>query len=94
MRPLTVINGVLLGTSLSIFVSLVLVLIVFLVIGQDHPRIQGEFRPLVSSMLIFFGMTIISAGSFYALAVNHRLRLWSQLLLVAGLAATGFYYWP
>ncbi len=94
MRPLTVINGVLLGTSLSIFVSLVLVLIVFLVIGQDHPRIQGEFRPLVFSMLIFFGMTIISAGSFYALAVNHRLRLWSQLVVLGGLAATGYYYWP
>lgn len=94
MRPLTVINGVLLGTSFSIFVSLVLVLIVFLVIGQDHPRIQGEFRPLVLSMLVFLGMTIISAGSFYALVVNHRLRLWSQLVLLAGLIGTGFYYWP
>lgn len=94
MRPLTVINGVVLGTSLSIFVSLVLVLIVFLVIGRDHPRIEGEFGPLVDSMLIFFGMTIISAGSFYALAVNHRLRLWSQVALLTGLAATGFYYWP
>ena len=94
MRPLMVINGVLLGTSLSIFFSLVLVLIVFRVIGPEHPRIAGEFRPLVNSMLIFFGMTIISAGSFYALAVNHRLRLWSQLVLVGGLVASGYYYWP
>ena len=94
MRPLTVINGVVLGTSLSIFVSLVLVLIVFLVVGQDHPRIQGEIRPLVFSMLIFFGMTIVSAGSFYALAVSHPLRLWSQVVLLAGLAATGYYFWP
>lgn len=94
MRPLTVINGVLLGTSLSIFVSLALVLIVFLVVGQDHPRIQGEFRPLTFSILIFFGMTIVSAASFYALAVNHRLRFWSQFVLLAGLIATGVYYWP
>ena len=94
MRPLMVINGVLLGTVFSIFVSLVLVLIVFLVIGQDHPRIQSEFRPLTYSMLIFFGMTIISSGSFYSLVVNHRYRYWSQAVLLAGLTATGFYYWP
>ncbi|NNC76989.1 MAG: hypothetical protein HKN77_03435 [Woeseiaceae bacterium] len=94
MRPLTVINGVLLGTSLSIFVSLVLVLIVFLVIGHEHPRIEDEFRPLVLSMLIFFGMTIISAGSFCAMAVNHRWRWWSQGMLVAGLAGCVAYYWP
>ena len=94
MRPLTVINGVLMGTLFSIFVSLLLVLIVFLVIGPDHPRIQGELRPLVYSMLIFFGMTVISAGSFYSLVVNHRYRFWSQGVLLAGLIATGLYYWP
>lgn len=94
MRPLMVINGVLLGTLFSIFVSLLLVLIVFLVIGQDHPRVQSELRPLTFSMLIFFGMTTISAGSFYSIAVNHRYRYWSQAVLLAGLTATGFYYWP
>lgn len=94
MRPLMVINGVLLGTCLSIFMSLLLVLIVFLVIGQDHPRIQDEIRPLIHSMLIFFGMTTISGGSFYTIAVNHRLRWWSQGLLVLGLAACVAYYWP
>jgi len=94
MRPLMVINGFLLGSCLSIAVSLLLVLVVFVVIGDDHPRVQSEFRPLLSSMCIFLGMTIISAGSFYSLVIGHRSRFWLQGLMWAGLAATGFHFWP
>lgn len=94
MRPLMVINGFLLGSCLSITVSLLLVLVVFIVIGDDHPRIQYEFRPLLSSMFIFLGMTIISAGSFYSLVIVHRARFWLQALMWAGLAATGWHFWP
>lgn len=94
MRPLMVINGILLGSSVSIAVSLIMVLIVFLVLGDDYPRLQYEFRPLVSSLLIFLGMTVVSAGSFYALVIAHRWRLWLQLLMWAGVAATTWYYWP
>ena len=94
MRPLMVINGILLGSCLSIAVSLGLVLIVFLVIGDEYPRVQYEFRPLASSLSIFFVMTIISAGSFYLLAHEHRLRWAAQALMWAGLGATGWYYWP
>jgi hypothetical protein len=49
MRPLTMITGILLGSCLAIFVSLAMVLIVFLVLGDDHPRLQHEFRPLLIS---------------------------------------------
>jgi hypothetical protein len=89
-----VINGILLGSSVSIAVSLIMVLIVFLVIGDEYPRLQYEFRPLVSSLLIFLGMTVVSAGSFYALVIAHRWRFWLQLLMWAGVAATTWYYWP
>ena len=94
MRPLTVITGILLGSSLAITVSLAAVLIVFLILGDDYPRIQHEFESLVASVFIFFGMTTISAGSFYSLLINHRARFWAQLLMWAGLAATTWYYLP
>ena len=94
MRPLMVINGFLLGSCLSISLSLLLVLIVFMVIGDDHPRLQHEFEPLISSLLIFLGMTIISAGSFYSLVIGHPSRPWLQLLMWAGVLTTGWYYWP
>lgn len=94
MRPLTVINGIFFGSCLSIAVSLGFVVIVFLIIGTDHPRLQAEYRPLTSSLAIFLGMTAISGASFYSLLINHRLRWAAQALLWAGLGATGWYYWP
>ena len=94
MRPLTVITGILLGSCLSIALSLALVVIVFLVLGDDYPRLQFEFRALILSMLIFFVMTIISAGSFYTLLTHHRWRHYAQVLLWAGVAATTWYYLP
>jgi len=94
MRPLTMITGVLLGSCFAIFVSLAMVLIVFLVLGDDHPRLQHEFQPLLTSMIIFLGMTTISAGSFYTLVIEHRARFLAQALLWGSLAATVGYYWP
>ena len=94
MRPLTMITGILLGSSAAITISLGLVLIVFLLLGDDHPRLQHEFRPLVSSMLIFLGMTAISATSFYSLLIGHRARYAAQALMWLGLLGTAWYYWP
>ena len=94
MRPLMVINGIMLGSSFSIAVSLALVLIVFLVIGEDYPRVRQETEPLIVSMFIFIGMTIISAASFYTLAKNPPLKRPAQGLMWLGLCATAWFYWP
>ena len=94
MRPLTVITGILLGTSLSIAFSLAAVLVVFTVLGDEHPRLNREFGPLLASFSIFTVMTAISAASFYAVVKHHALRWYAQGLMWAGLLATGAYYWP
>ncbi|NIL93516.1 MAG: hypothetical protein GTO71_03515 [Woeseiaceae bacterium] len=94
MRPLTVITGILLGSSLAITVSLAAVLVVFVILGDDYPRVQHEFGSLVASLSIFLGMTIICSASFYSLLVNHAARYWGQLLMWAGVAATTWYYLP
>jgi hypothetical protein len=94
MRPLTVITGFVLGSCLAIAVSLAAVLFVFLVLGDDHPRLKDEFTPLLHSMFIFFGMTAISALSFYALLIGHRGRYWALAVMLTGLAATTWYYLP
>jgi hypothetical protein len=94
MRPLTVITGILLGSCLAITVSLAAVLFVFIVLGDDYPRLEHEFKPLLNSMLIFLGMTTISAVSFYALIISHWARFWAQAIMFIGLAATIWYYLP
>ena len=94
MRPLMVVNGILLGSCVSIAVSLALILIVYLFIGDEYPRVQHEFRPLLHSLLIFVTLTALTAGSFYALAIEHRLRFWAQFAMWVSLLAAGWYYWP
>ncbi|MDH3439662.1 MAG: hypothetical protein OEM63_02835 [Gammaproteobacteria bacterium] len=94
MRPLTVITGVLLGSSLSIAFSLGAVLVIFTVLGDEHPRLDREFGPLLASFSIFTSMTVISAASFYSLVKQHPLRWLAQAAMWAGFVATGVYFWP
>jgi uncharacterized membrane protein len=94
MRPIAVINGVVLGSCLSIAVSLAAVMFVYMVLGDEYPRLQAEFRPLLASMLIFLAMTAISGASFYALLTNLKIRFGLQLAMWVGLAVTTWYYWP
>lgn len=94
MRPLTVITGILFGSCVAITVSLSAVLVIFMILGDEHPRVRDEFGPLVSSVGIFLGMTIVTGASFYTLLVNHAARVWAQVLMWAGLAATTWYYLP
>jgi hypothetical protein len=94
MRPLTVITGIVLGSSLSITVSLGAVLFIFLILGDDHPRLGDEFDALIGSLLIFTAMTLISGLSFYSMLIRHEWRRGAQILMWLGVAATGAYYWP
>lgn len=94
MRPLTVVTGILFGSCVSIAVSLAAVLVMFLVLGEDYPRLQVEFRGLVVSFAIFLGMTAVSGLSFYLLIRNHQARLAAQACMWAGFAGVGYFYWP
>ncbi len=94
MRPLTVITGILLGSCLSIMLSLAAVMLMFLVLEDRYPRLGHEFGGLAISLGLFTAMTMISAMSFLALVYNHRFRWPAQVILWCGLLATGYYYWP
>jgi hypothetical protein len=94
MRPLTVVNLIILGSSFAIMVSLAAVIVVVLVLGDEYPRLQHEFHPLLQSLLIFVGMTSVCALSFYSILNNSRGRHWAQAAMWAGLLMTGWHYWP
>ena len=94
MRPLTVVAGISLGSSLPIAVSLTAVLLIFVILGDEYPRLGDEFHALVISLLIFTGMTTISALSFYWMLLRHPARRPAQLLLWASLAACVYNDWP
>ncbi len=92
MRPLTVVTLIILGSCFAITASLAAVLIMVLVLGDEYPRLQAEFRPLLKSFGLFTVMTAISTASFYTLLKSHPLRYWMQAVLWTGLILTGWYY--
>ncbi len=94
MRPLTAINGIILGSCVAISISLAMVLTVFFVLGDEYPRIESEFDTLIDSLAIFSVMTVVSAVSFYSLIKHHPARWVAQAVMIVGLYATGLYYWP
>jgi hypothetical protein len=94
MHPLTVISGVILGSCLSIAVSLTVVSIIFLILGGKYPQLQHEFEPLLKSVLLFISMTAISGWSFWTLVKNRREKWLGQAAMWLGLAGIAFYYWP
>jgi uncharacterized membrane protein len=94
MRPLSVITLIILGSCFAITFSLTAVIIVVLVLGDEYPRLQREFDPLLGSLLILLGMTAIAAASFYTLVKTHVLRYWAQAAMWLGLFGAGYYYWP
>jgi hypothetical protein len=94
MHPLTVVTGVLLGSSLSITLSLAAVMVIYLILGDEYPRLAYEFRALIESTLIFLGLTTISGLSFYSLLKRLGSRWWLQVALWASIGVTSYYYWP
>jgi uncharacterized membrane protein (DUF441 family) len=94
MRPLSVVTLIILGSSFAITFSLAAVLLVVVLLGDEYPRLQREFAPLVNSLGLFLGMTAISAASFYTLVKNHASRYWLNAAMWAGLFGVGYYYWP
>jgi len=79
---------------LSIAFSLAAVLFVFLVLGDEYPRLDHEFGPLVRNLILFTAMTAICTASFYSLVKEHRLRWAAQAVMWLGMLGTGYYYWP
>jgi hypothetical protein len=91
---MAVLTGILLGSFLSITVSLAAVLIVFLILGDEYPRLAHEFGALVASALIFLALTAISGASFYALIRDRRSRWWWQAAMWLSVALAVLWFLP
>ena len=94
MQPLTIITGIVLGSAASISLGLAVVMLIFLILGDEYPRLAAEFRPLAGSLGLFLAMTAVAGASFWA----QLKRLWwrwpAQATMWAAVFATGWFYWP
>jgi len=94
MRPLTVLIGIILGSAASITFGLGGVLIVFGVLGGEHPELLRELPQLLWNLIAFGVLTAASAGSFLGQIKVRPWRVWAHLATAACLGAVVLLYWP
>jgi hypothetical protein len=94
MSPLAIITGIMLGTSASIAAGLSVVLLLFFLLADRHPRLASEYPALIESTGIFVFLTAICGISFIGLIRRRRWRWAAQAAMWAGLAGTVIYFLP
>jgi hypothetical protein len=94
MRPFTVLIGIVLGSAASITFGLGTVLIVFLVLGGEHPELRRELPRLALSLAAFAVLTAAGAGSFLGQARERPWRAWAHLATGICLCGVVLLYWP
>lgn len=94
MQPMTVVTGILLGSSAAIAAGLAVVVLIFFLLSGEHPRLGAEIGMLLASTGIFLGMTAVCAASFITLV--KQLRWWwvPQAGMWAALGLVVLYYLP
>jgi hypothetical protein len=94
MRPFTVLIGIVLGSAASFTFGLGTVLIVFLVLGPQHPELPRELPRVAGSLAAFAVLTAASAGSFLGEAKLRPWRGWAHLATGICLCGVILLYWP
>jgi 4-amino-4-deoxy-L-arabinose transferase-like glycosyltransferase len=94
MRPLVVLLGIVMGSTVSIAAALLMTGVVFLLLPDYAERLADERRPLLAACLLSVALAAAAVASFYA---EMKSRPWRPLAhggLLLMLAATAWTYWP
>ncbi len=94
MHPLTVVTGILLGSSAAISAGLAVVVLIFFLLSGEHPRLGSEIGILLANTGIFIVMTAVCAASFISLVKQFRWWWLPQAGMWTGLGLIVLYYLP
>jgi uncharacterized membrane protein len=94
MRPLTVVNAIVLGSAAAITFGLTAVLVIYLILKDRHPQLAQEFGPLLRSSGQFAVLTIVAGASFIAQLKSLPWRRIAQAAMWLTVLAIGTLYWP
>ena len=94
MRPLTILLGIIMGSTVSLSVGLIGTWIVILLLPREAARFAPEQAPLLQAIALFTALAAASAFSFYGDLRSRRWRLAAHALSAALLAVTIWVYWP
>ena len=93
MQPLTVLTGIVLGSSAATTFGLGATLVVFLALSGEVPEFREELPLLALYVALFAGLTALAATSFVGLARNRPWRRWAQGARGSALAGLAALYW-
>lgn len=94
MSPLAVLTGIVLGSAVTIALGLAMVIVVFVSLSGDQPALAREYGHLLTSFLLFLGLSLVS-GYAFAATLRRRHWLWyAQGGTWAAIALIAWYYWP
>ena len=94
MRPLTILIGIVMGSTVSLAVGLLGTWIVILFLPQDAERFAPEHAALLRAVAIFTALAAASAFSFYGDLRARAWRLTAHIVSLLLLATTIWLYWP
>jgi hypothetical protein len=94
MRPLVVLLGIVMGSTVSIALGLLMTGAVFLLLHDSDSRLADESRPLAATCLVSVILAAVAAASFYSELRGRRWRFLAHGALVALLAFAVWTYWP
>jgi magnesium-transporting ATPase (P-type) len=65
MRPLAVVLGIVMGSTVSIAIGLAMTLVVFLFLPEYSARVDAEFAPLLRMLVVTVLLALSAVASFY-----------------------------
>jgi len=94
MRPLTILLGIVMGSTVSLAVGLLMTWIVILFLPQDAARFAPERAPLLEAIVLFTALAAAASASFYGDLRTRAWRMAAHSVTVALVGATIWLYWP
>jgi hypothetical protein len=94
MRPMAVLLGIIMGSSVALTVALTMSAVVFMLLPEYSARLASERLPLLKGLLWGWSLAGVASASFIGELRGRRWRFATQALLGVMLLALGWIYWP
>ena len=94
MRPLAVLLGIVMGSSIAVAVSLGMTAVVFLLLPEYHLRIEPERAALYRGLAWSWSIAGVAAAAFIGEVRSLPWKRLPQSLLLALLLLLSWIYWP
>jgi hypothetical protein len=94
MRPLTILLGIVMGSTVSLAVGLAMTWVVILFLPADSAQFAPEQGQLLQAIAVFTALSTAAAFSFYGDLRTRTWRLLAHGATGALMAAAIWLYWP